>query len=811
MASQRDRLNALLGPANTTFNGIDFVEVASADQRTLRVHFHTTVPLVGTVSGAEITGGQAVPTVAVHPIDDATDWATDAAGRPVLTLTVPVEGDFSYYTLGLASPVLDRYFDHAVFSFKANCPSDVDCADLIPPCPSDDGDRPPIDYLAKDFESFRKALSDFSALRYPEWRERAEADFGVMFLEALSAVADDLSYTQDRVAAEATLATATQRRSVVRHARLVDYEPAPARSSCVTLQCNVTTGPVPAGVVVSADGPDGVAVEFETGTGLSDTSTYQVSGLWNGARNGAGGIVPYFWDDSERCLPAGSTEMWVLGHGFSFFEGQALLVDTLGDTPADPPTRQVVRLSPSRPTLTDFAVEETDPLFLDGTGQPTKVTHLRWAAADALTAARDLTRTTLAGNLVPATQGRRFVEAFTIEPAPVAPAPALPVAARRSGPNGGWDAPVPQYLFTLRFGRLAWLDVDAGDREHRPVPEISLSEPPVPPSTQATDWTWRRSLLDADPFELAYTVDSAAYPPIGTNADGTTAFDYDGDGGDTVRFGDGVFGEIPDEGAVFHVAYRVGSGAAGNVAADSITRVDASSPLPGLDVTNPFPAVGGGDEEPDETVRRLAPDAFRARQFRAVRRRDYEAAAETLPWVRSAGTTFRWTGSWLTVFTTADPQASEHIPPDRHALLVRLLNRYRLAGYESYVPSPRFVAVDLEIELCARPDAFRSDVKLTLLATLGTGVLSDGGLGFFHPDRFTFGTPLERSALAAAVQGSFGVAGVLAIRYRRRGLTSTYEDMPETVVVGPDQILQVDNDPNRPGAGSIRLLVKCGK
>ena len=46
---------------------------------------------------------------------------------------------------------------------------------------------PPIDYLAKDFLSFRQALLDFSALRYPQWQERSEADFGVMFLEALSA------------------------------------------------------------------------------------------------------------------------------------------------------------------------------------------------------------------------------------------------------------------------------------------------------------------------------------------------------------------------------------------------------------------------------------------------------------------------------------------------------------------------------------------------------------------------------------------------------------------------------------------------
>ena len=55
-----------------------------------------------------------------------------------------------------------------------------------------------------------------------------------MLAELLSAAGDELSYQQDRIAAEATSATATQRRSVIRHARLVDYEPArrPRPGSC---------------------------------------------------------------------------------------------------------------------------------------------------------------------------------------------------------------------------------------------------------------------------------------------------------------------------------------------------------------------------------------------------------------------------------------------------------------------------------------------------------------------------------------------------------------------------------------------------
>jgi hypothetical protein len=166
--------------------------------------------------------------VAVNPINDATDWELDG-DHLVLWMTVVAPGDFSNYTLTLQSPNLDPFFASAVFSFKARCPSDLDCKETTPPCPPLQADVPPIDYLAKDFLSFRQALLDFSSLRYPEWQERSEADFGVMFAEALSALADDLGYTQDRIAAEASLETATQRRSVVRHARLVDYEPRPAR------------------------------------------------------------------------------------------------------------------------------------------------------------------------------------------------------------------------------------------------------------------------------------------------------------------------------------------------------------------------------------------------------------------------------------------------------------------------------------------------------------------------------------------------------------------------------------------------------
>ena len=435
MAASKDRRGALV--ASTTWNGIDFVEIAAPDEKTLRVHFVNPVTVLGSITAVTIAGGETITAVPVLPIDDATDWGIDGDGNPILTLRVPAPGDFSTYTLTIKSNKLDPMFASAAFSFKALCESTLDCRSPGPECPGPSGELPPIDYLAKDFQSFRKALSDFSALRYGEWQERSEADFGVMFLEALCSLADDLSYTQDRVATEAALDTATERRSVVRHARLVDYEPAPNTAAQVTLQFDVDAGPIPAGVLVSAAGAEGVPIYFETGAALADTANYPANKLWNS-------LTPYWFDDGQRCLRAGATDMWLEKHALNLSPGQQLLIETQAATSADPRLRQIVQIEGT-------PVEEVDPLF-----GPTDVTHIFWRLEDALAADRDLTQTVLKGNLVPATQGRRYSESFAIEEAPAA-TPELPLAVYRTGPNGrpftilrwemrrwrGWRNPTP--------------------------------------------------------------------------------------------------------------------------------------------------------------------------------------------------------------------------------------------------------------------------------------------------------------------------------------------------------------------------------
>lgn len=843
-ATPRDRRQLLL-QAGATVNGIDYVEVG-ADQVTLTVHFVNRVPLYDPTATppvdafsapvpVTITGGEVVPTVPVDPIDPGSALTEDTAGRPVLTLTVPAPGDFSTYRLSIDSPLLDPFFASAPFSFKANCPTDMDCATAATVCPPAAPTPVTIDYTAKDFGSFVRALGEFSAARYPAWQERAEADLGVVLMEALAALADELSYHQDRVANEAHIGTATQRVSVVRQARLVDYEPAPATAALVQLQLDVDTlsGGTPgtmaitAPVHVQAIGPDSLPVDFEVGAGLVDPATgqpqtfsYPVDSRWNrwvlGAAPAQLNLPPYWLDDSTICLPAGSMQLYLGGWGHNLQPGQQLLLDTAGPTSADPAVREVVTLA-SPPGGASPAAELVDPLF------DYEITAVALAAATTLD--HDLSTTQIAGNLVPAVQGLRTTEWFWIPTvggaAPTAPGPSAgPVldAFVRQGPNATACAPVPVCRYTLGQAPLAWYpDVDTPavqtDTAVPAWPEIVLQEVPYgggPSDPDTGAWPYVRWLLDASPEDAAFTLTPEKYSPVLTEG-GTTWVDYDGDAGWTVTFGDGTFGIPPVPGALFSAEYRVGGGAAGNVPADAIATVVSSGSGPTVvSCTNPFPATHGADAETNAQVAARAPQAFAAEPLRVVLPADYVAAAQSLAWVQQAGTTSRWTGSWLTTFTTVNAVGAEEPSLAQLGTVTGLLDQRRLAGTESYVLPPNYVSIDLTLVVCARPTAFDADVQAAVLARLRPGEV-DGVTGFFDHSNWAFGQPLEASALFAAVQACPGVAGVYSAQYRQRGVQLTPVDLPDQLPVAPDAILRVDDDPSRPDAGSLTVVVEGGK
>jgi Baseplate J-like protein len=92
-----------------------------------------------------------------------------------------------------------------------------------------------IDYTARDYSSFRQEILSMIPAKLPEWSDLSEADFGVVLIEMFSYMADILSYYQDRIANEAFLSTAQQRRSVIEHLRLIGYEMSPAAPASAAL------------------------------------------------------------------------------------------------------------------------------------------------------------------------------------------------------------------------------------------------------------------------------------------------------------------------------------------------------------------------------------------------------------------------------------------------------------------------------------------------------------------------------------------------------------------------------------------------
>ena len=68
------------------------------------------------------------------------------------------------------------------------------------------------------------------------------------------------------------------------------------------------------------------------------------------------------------------------------------------------------------------------------------------------------------------------------------------------------------------------------------------------------------------------------------------------------------------------VTYRTGLGATGNVAADTITTIDPGLGSALIAVRNPFAVTDGADAETPTHIRRKAPQAFQAVQYRAVSR-----------------------------------------------------------------------------------------------------------------------------------------------------------------------------------------------
>ncbi len=438
------RKAAVLG--NPTLNGIDFLEVLDHDaiplgiprQTTLVVHCLNALAGDLSVDNVLIAGGESITNIGVTWValaSDATtlpDTATAAettyyTGLPdaakVLIVRTEAAGDFSPYTLRLvtgAQQASEDLFDvtevlagfdpelaEVEFSFKVECPPFFDCAPVDPNCPPDQPDPPPINYLAKDYGSFRTILLDRLHQLVPDWGGASEADIGVALAELVAYVGDSLSYQQDAVATEAYIETARSRISLRRHALLVDYAVHDGRNAraWMHLEVNAQAFVDPAVTRFYTFAP-GMPSTLAVGAGNKEAALNAGVIVFEPMQEAV--LYPehnqmnfYTWGDTDCCLEKGATEATLRGAYPHLQAGDVLVFkEVLGPRTGDPGDAEIRHRCAVR--LTDVATQDSqgtplvDPLFTrpgaDGSSEivisaaqtPAAVTQIRWSSEDAL-------------------------------------------------------------------------------------------------------------------------------------------------------------------------------------------------------------------------------------------------------------------------------------------------------------------------------------------------------------------------------------------------------------------------------------------
>jgi len=846
-------------------NGLDYVEVLD-DQTTIHAYFLGKLPpeLQQNKPGLEqflrIEGGQRIKDIKITDIDPVLD--PDPERDDFLVITLDKYGDFSSYTLRLTGlENIDPRYDRVDFSFKVNCPSDLDCK-LACTCEPPVFDEPDINYLAKDYQSFRQLILDRMSVLMPDWKERHAADIGIMLVEVLAYVGDYLSYYQDAVATEAYLDTARQRISVRRHARLVDYilhEGCNARAwLCFEVNGDLA---LDASDVSFITGEDDVLLQLQNILKWEDlrevpADRYEVFEPLLTDRAAPIQLlqvhneIPFYTFGEVRCcLETGSTsatllDSWIITtivqppndasqyppqddyqatykaaskpkkkkeRALKLKVGDVLIFEeVIGpitglEADADPMRRHAVR-------ITSVTAGE-DKLRKTKDGQPTPYVEITWGAEDALPftfcisaigAAPDcdyLDNVSVArGNVILIDHGK------TQKPEDFGPVP----TSKTEASCECVDEPGDVQIFAGRFSP-ALKRSPVTFRAALPVDKPAL-------------WVAAAAFMNQNPRLASPSVQvtsepvydwQCCYDLIASMADDKHfVVEIDNFGKAHLRFGKSELGFQPAAGMTFSVVYRVGNGASGNVGAESISRLvlnKTSFSDVTIKVRNPLAARGGIEPEPMSEAKLFAPHAFRKYLERAIIAADYQKIAARNGKLQRAAAELVWTGSWFEADVAVDPLGQEDAPDALLEEIKTYLERFRRMGHDLHLERAEYVPLLLTLEVCALPNYQAGHVKAALLEVFSNRVLPGGKRGFFHPDNLTFGEGIYLSRIIAAAQAVAGVECVQVKKLQRLFEAPNHEIANGILPLRLAEIAQLDNDPNYPEHGRLEIHVGGGR
>jgi hypothetical protein len=624
---------------------------------------------------------------------------------------------------------------------------------------------PELDYLSRDFASFRRLMLDRLASLSPDSATGHPADLGTVLVELLASAADELSLYQDAVVTESYLATARLRTSVRRHARLYDYAMHDGCSARVWVALTVT---------MSADGqvlPQGTVLLTRIEGQPTVVSTQDIASL-----RSRGALV--FETTHDLLLRSAHSRMRVdpsqgplaLGaQSAALLDTDGTLMLCVGDVlifedTAEPAAAAVAAHKRQAVRLTSVEVTQNPA------GQ--RVVRVGWSATDALPFAVTAERAQVVGNVVLADHGYSLPDAETLT---------APCDHERPQLAQG---PLTWQTTVLSVGQPVLFDPSAAAATATPtelLPTTLLRPVIALLDSDGRTWQARRDLLSSSAQARDFVVES------------------EDDGRTFLRFGDGSCGRKPQ--GSLQARYRIGSGSIGNIGAESLAHI--ASALPGLLlIRNPLPAVGGTDPESCEKVRLLAPHHFRT-QERAVTCDDYVRIALRYPTVREVRATRRYTGSFYTIQLTVSRRGSLAIDDSFRSGLTTFLERYRMAGHVLRIVAPVKVPLDLRLVVGVQSGHYRSDVLVALHAALGPGSASKPG--FFHPDRQSLGQPVFLSQLVARPCKSKGCSGSRPFAFGATAILKARDT--EVIELRPCEVASVENLATAKERGFLELVI----
>ncbi|MEM9904085.1 MAG: putative baseplate assembly protein [Cyanobacteria bacterium P01_D01_bin.44] len=753
---------------------------------------------------------------------------------------------FPSYRLELVDvPHLDPFFAQIEFTLQGDEPAQFD-PKRTPPEPAKTLPVPEIDYLSRDFASFRQLMLDRLSVVVPQWTERNEADTGQVLVDVLAHVADQLSYYQDAVATEAYLGTARRRESVRRHARLLDYVMHDGCNARVWVQVQVNPTAVDRDVATNPS----IKTESEvtsdltllTGTKILtgvkgerqvvlSRAAYQEA-LLSGAQvfetmhdvelyAGNNELRFYTWGARDLTLIAGATSATLdyaphlkAGDVLILEELSALdasLLDEAGDGADGEASRTVGQATAAKVDgqlchvvrlMEVFQREDALGALFDSDGGSVAkgakvITEIIWHGEDALpfdlpvvNHQRTGPLSVARGNIVLADHGRT-VEDAALQPARVpAHGNYRPHLRHRS---------VTRYVpYDHELAQEQSAAVTTRQDPRQALPAIELFSTTATAQTN-TVWQAQRDLMQSDRFMSTFVVEADSNDQV------------------NLRFGDGVRGQRPQPSASFQATYRVGNGLVGNIGRRALTHIAVLNDTRAMHytrcirhVSNYVVAQSGTDPESVAQVKLNAPAAAHT-QERCVVEQDYVAMVKRHPEVDEAGSILRWTGSWYTAVVVVVRRDNRPVDAAFQAELLDFLESARVSGYDVVIRAPRYVALDIELIVQVAPTHFASTVLQALLETFSAVELSNGKRGYFHADNFTLGQPVYLSELIARAVEIPGVAWTKATRFQIWGRPARNELANGKIPIGPLEIAQLLNNAAAPQDGQIEFTMRGGR